>query len=70
MLPQSCGMEDARRLTPHEVREIATRAYCDPRTVVSYLKGRPQHSTTAKRIERAIGELRAVAALATCGATP
>jgi hypothetical protein len=49
-------MSDAR-LTPHEVREVAARAYCDPRTVRAYLDGRPQHSTTAARIERAIREL-------------
>jgi hypothetical protein len=38
---------------------VATRAYCDPRTVRAYLDGRPQHSTTAARIERALRELRA-----------
>ena len=47
------------RLTPHEVREVAIHAYCDPRTVRAYLDGRPQHSTTAARIERALRELRA-----------
>jgi hypothetical protein len=46
-------------LTPQEVREIAVRAYCDPRTVRAYLNGRNQHSTTSKRIERAIVELQA-----------
>jgi hypothetical protein len=47
----------AANLTPQEVREIAARACCDPRTVRSYLERRRQHSTTAKRIERAIVEL-------------
>jgi hypothetical protein len=46
------------RLTPHEVREVAARAYCDPRTVRAYFDGRPQHSTTAARIERALREMR------------
>jgi DNA-binding LacI/PurR family transcriptional regulator len=36
---------------------VAVRAGCDPRTVRAYLDGRPQHSTTASRIERAIREL-------------
>jgi hypothetical protein len=45
------------KLTPHQAREVAARAYCDPRTVRAYLNGRPQHSTTAARIERAIREL-------------
>jgi hypothetical protein len=48
----------APKLTPQEVREIAARACCDPRTVRAYLERRRQHSTTAKRIERAIVELR------------
>jgi hypothetical protein len=57
-MPQSRGMPDPK-LTPHEVREIAARACCDPRTVHAYLAHRSQHSTTAKRIERAIAELAA-----------
>jgi hypothetical protein len=48
----------AAKLTPQDVREIAAHACCDPRTVTAYLEQRPQHSTTAKRIERAIVELR------------
>jgi hypothetical protein len=48
----------APKLTPQDLREIAARACCDPRTVKAYLERRPQHSTTAKRIERAIVELR------------
>ena len=40
-------------------REVAARCFCDPRTVRAYLNGRPQHSTTAARIERALRELRA-----------
>jgi hypothetical protein len=38
----------AAHLTPHELREIAARAY---------LAGRRHHSTTAARIERALREL-------------
>jgi hypothetical protein len=60
---QSRGVPDTT-LTPHEVREIAARAYCDPRTVRAYLSGRNQHSTTTKRIERAIAELRATSRFA------
>jgi hypothetical protein len=61
-MPQSGGMRDPN-LTPHEVREIAARAFCDPRTVRAYLACRTQHSTTAKRIERAITELHPTSSL-------
>lgn len=46
------------RLTPHHEREVAVLAGVDPRTVRAYLDGRPQHSTTAARIARAIADLR------------
>ena len=47
----------AAKLTPQHLRELAARACCDPRTVRAYLDHRPQHSTTVRRIERAIAEL-------------
>jgi len=44
------------KITPQQVREIAARACCDPRTVLAYLKGRPQRSTTKRRIEMTFHE--------------
>jgi hypothetical protein len=40
------------------LRELAARAFCDPRTVRAFFDGKPQHSTTAARIEKALRELR------------
>lgn len=56
--PQQCCGVSHTKLTPHELREVAARAFCDPRTVRAYLDGRSQHSTTVARIQRAIRELR------------
>lgn len=41
-------------LTPHQEREVAVAAGCDPRTVRAYLAGKPQRSTTAARIAAAL----------------
>lgn len=43
--------------TAHEVRRIAVAAIVDPRTVRTYLEGRPTRSTTAVRIAEALRAL-------------
>lgn len=42
---------EAIKKDPHQLRVLAVRAHCDPRTVQSYLDGRRVHSTTRARIE-------------------
>jgi hypothetical protein len=40
--------------TTHEARAIAVSAYCDPRSVIAYLKGGKLKATLASRIEAAL----------------
>lgn len=44
------------KLTPHQEREVAVAAGCDPRTVRAHLAGKSQRSTVAARVERALKE--------------
>lgn len=44
-------------LTPHQIRTVATKAYCDPRTVAAYLAAAPQNSNTRARVEDALRAL-------------
>jgi hypothetical protein len=53
-------MESKRRLSAHEVREVAVISITDPRTVVKYLRGERVQSTSALRIERALADLELV----------
>jgi hypothetical protein len=50
-------MSNAPKLSPHEERVVGVYAGCDPRTVRARLAGKPQHSTVAARIDRALVEL-------------
>ena len=59
-------MPDAK-MTPHEERQVAVAAGCDPRTVRAYLAGRPQTSTTAARVREALAVLAPRAARSTRG---
>jgi len=54
---QSEGMISAKNLTAHELRQLAVASFCDPRSVVAFIEGRPVSSVVAARIEKAIGEL-------------
>lgn len=45
------------KLNPHQLREVAVAACCDPRTVAAYLDGRVIRSTCAVRVERALRDL-------------
>lgn len=45
------------QLTPHQLREVAVKTTCDPKTVRSFLAGRPVRSTTRARLEAALTEL-------------
>ena len=47
-------MPTVRFLTPHELRIVAVAAGCEPRTVLRFLAGDRQHSTTHERIARAM----------------
>jgi DNA-binding LacI/PurR family transcriptional regulator len=42
------------QLNPAQLREVAVKAYADPRTVARYLSGLPVVSTSAMRIEAAL----------------
>lgn len=46
-----------RRLTPQQIREVAAKAYCHTGTVVRFLDGEAQWSTSAARITAAMKEL-------------
>jgi DNA-binding LacI/PurR family transcriptional regulator len=48
---------NALQLTPHQEREVAVLAGCDPRTVRAYVDGKPQRSTIAARVEQALAKL-------------
>ena len=41
-------------LSPHDLRRVGVAAGCDPRTVKSYIAGKPTHSTTANRLKEAL----------------
>ena len=41
-------------LTPHELRLAAVTAGLDPRSITSYLAGKPQRSTTRARARHAL----------------
>jgi len=43
-----------RRLTPHQICEVAVKAFCNTRTVERYLDGDTQRSTTTARIAAAL----------------
>ena len=45
------------KLSPHDERHVAVVAAVDPRTVRTYLQGRPTRSTTAARIAEALRAL-------------
>ena len=40
--------------TTHEARALAVAAFCDPRSVIIYLKGGKMRATLAARIEAAL----------------
>jgi hypothetical protein len=46
------------QLTPHQVREVAVKTHRDPKTVRSFLEGRPVRSTTRAQLESALREFR------------
>jgi DNA-binding LacI/PurR family transcriptional regulator len=46
-----------RRLTPQQIRDVASRASCYPQAVERFLDGKKQWSTTVSRIEKAMKEL-------------
>lgn len=46
-----------RALPPVDMREVAAKAYCDPRTVAKYLDGCEMRSTAQRRIENALRDL-------------
>ena len=47
----------ANRITPHEARTIAAAAFCDPRSVVKALEGKPLAALTLTRIKNALAQL-------------
>jgi hypothetical protein len=47
----------ANRITPHEARTIAAAAFCDPRSVVKALEGKPLAALTLTRIKAALAQL-------------
>lgn len=47
----------AKRITAHEARTIAAAAFCDPRSVVKAIEGKPLATITLARIQRALGAL-------------
>jgi len=50
-----CGMKTCTSAADHlTVREIATEAQCDPRSVVRELEGRHVRGTVGDRIRRAL----------------
>lgn len=49
------------QLTPHQLREVAVKTTCDPKTVRSFLAGRPVRSTTRARLELALRDIGFVA---------
>lgn len=46
-----------RIITPHDARTIAAAAFCDPRSVVKAIEGKPLAALTLARIERACAQL-------------
>ena len=46
----SCSL----RLNAHQVREVAVRGKCDPRTVKRYLEGKPVCSLSEERVTYAL----------------
>ena len=46
-----------RALQPVDIRDVAAKAYCDPRTVTKYLDGCEMRSTAQRRIENALRDL-------------
>lgn len=59
-----------KRITPHEARAIAAAAFCDPRSVVKAIEGRPLAALTLTRIKNALAQLGRVELLATTTAPP
>jgi len=49
--------EGMKRITPHEARAIAAAAFCDPRSVVKAIEGRPLAALTLTRIKHALAQL-------------
>jgi hypothetical protein len=47
----------ANRITPHDARTIAAAAFCDPRSVVKAVEGKPLAALVRARIERAVAAL-------------
>jgi DNA-binding LacI/PurR family transcriptional regulator len=50
-------MADAKRMNPHQERQVAVKAGVDPRTVRAYVEGRNVRSTVASRVAEALREL-------------
>ncbi|MFO0588818.1 MAG: hypothetical protein U0441_14810 [Polyangiaceae bacterium] len=44
---------DITTLSAHDVRRLAVEAMCDPRTVISFMKGAPMKGTTRARLVKA-----------------
>lgn len=50
-------MSDEKRLSEHQVREIAVVAECHPRTVARFLSGGSVRELSERRIRRALDQL-------------
>ena len=48
-------------LDPHQLREVAVQAHCDPRTVRRFLEGQPVRPALKTRIEKALKQLKIAA---------
>jgi len=47
----------ANRITAHEARTIAAAAFCDPRSVVKAIEGKPLKPLALARIRAALAQL-------------
>lgn len=47
----------AKVITPHDARTIAAAAFCDPRSVVKAIEGKPLAALTMARIRAALAQL-------------
>jgi len=59
-----------KRITPHEARAIAAAAFCDPRSVVKAIEGRPLAALTLARIKAALAQLNRADLLAALAPQP
>jgi hypothetical protein len=59
-----------QRIPPHEARTIAAAAFCDPRSVVKAIEGKPLAPLPLARIRRALADLGRSDLLALTSAPP